>query len=358
MFYLCTSKCIPNAVGNPTIYILAIESSCDDTSAAVLCNDKVLSNVVATQKIHEEYGGVVPELASRAHQQNIVPVVDRALAMANIDKKQLSAIAFTRGPGLLGSLLVGSSFAKSLAMGLQIPLIEVHHMQAHILAHFIDEENSAKPEFPFLALTISGGHTQIVKVKGYFDMEVLGETLDDAVGEAFDKSAKLLGLPYPGGPLLDRHAQKGNPLAFNFPRPRVPGLNFSFSGLKTSILYFIRKETKQDPSFIEKHLDDICASIQHTITEILMDKVKQAGAATGIRTLAIGGGVSANSEIRKAVENLRLAGGWTTYIPKFEYCTDNAAMIGIVGFLKYLEEDFTDQQVTPKARYIINEKES
>ena len=354
MFYLCTPKCIPNAVGNPTIYILAIESSCDDTSAAVLCNDKVLSNVVATQKIHEEYGGVVPELASRAHQQNIVPVVDRALARANIDKKQLSAIAFTRGPGLLGSLLVGSSFAKSLAMGLQIPLIEVHHMQAHILAHFIDEENSGKPEFPFLALTISGGHTQIVKVKGYFEMEVLGETLDDAVGEAFDKSAKLLGLPYPGGPMVDRHAQKGDPRAFNFPRPKVPGLDFSFSGLKTSILYFIRKETQRDAAFVEKNLDDICASIQYTIIEILIDKVKQASETTGILTLAIGGGVSANSGIRKAVETLRQEEGWTTYIPKFEYCTDNAAMIGIVGYLKYLEGDFTDQHVTPKARYIMD----
>jgi N6-L-threonylcarbamoyladenine synthase len=353
MFYLCTPKCIPNTVGNQTIYILAIESSCDDTSAAVLCNDKVLSNVVATQKIHEEYGGVVPELASRAHQQNIVPVTDRALAKANIDKKQLSAIAFTRGPGLLGSLLVGSSFAKSLAMGLHIPLIDVHHMQAHILAHFIDENNSKKPDFPFLALTISGGHTQIVKVNDYFDLEVLGETLDDAVGEAFDKSAKILGLPYPGGPLIDKYARNGNPLAFTFPKPRLPGLDFSFSGLKTSILYFIQRETKKQPGFIERHLNDICASIQYTITEILMDKLKLAVEATGIRTIAIGGGVSANSEIRKALETMQLTQGWNTFIPKFEYCTDNAAMIGIVGYLKYLKGDFTDQHVTPKARYIM-----
>ncbi len=338
---------------HPTIYILAIESSCDDTSAAVLCNDKILSNVVATQKIHEEYGGVVPELASRAHQQNIVPVVHRALAMANIDKKQLSAIAFTRGPGLLGSLLVGSSFAKSLALALQVPLVEVHHMQAHILAHFIADDSQKKPEFPFLALTISGGHTQIVKVDNYFDMEVLGETLDDAVGEAFDKSAKLLGLPYPGGPLIDQHAGQGNPAAFPFPKPRVPGLNFSFSGLKTSILYFIQKKSSKDPDFISKNLDDICASIQYTIVEILMEKLREAVKETGISRIAIGGGVSANSGIRKALKAAEESDGWQTFIPKFEYCTDNAAMIGIVGYLKYIEGTFTDQGVSPKARYIM-----
>ncbi|MBT8290683.1 MAG: tRNA (adenosine(37)-N6)-threonylcarbamoyltransferase complex transferase subunit TsaD [Muriicola sp.] len=335
------------------IYILAIESSCDDTSAAVMCNDTTLSNVVATQKIHEEYGGVVPELASRAHQQNIVPVIHQALAKAKIDKNQLSAIAFTRGPGLMGSLLVGTSFAKSLALGLGIPLIEVNHMQAHILAHFIREEGFEHPGFPFLALTISGGHTQIVLVRDYFDMEILGETLDDAVGEAFDKTAKIIGLPYPGGPLVDKLAQKGNPQAYPFPKPKVKGLNFSFSGLKTSILYFIQRETAANPDFIEQNREDICASIQYTIVEILMDKLKKAVKQTGIKQVAIGGGVSANSGIRKALKNAESQLGWTTYIPKFEYCTDNAAMIGIVGYLKYREGKFTDQSVTAKAKYII-----
>ncbi|WP_297763469.1 tRNA (adenosine(37)-N6)-threonylcarbamoyltransferase complex transferase subunit TsaD [uncultured Muriicola sp.] len=335
------------------IYLLAIESSCDDTSAAVLCNDTTLSNVVATQKIHEEFGGVVPELASRAHQQNIVPVIHQALANANIDKNQLSAIAFTRGPGLMGSLLVGTSFAKSMALGLGIPLIEVNHMQAHILAHFISEKGFDKPTFPFLALTISGGHTQIVLVRNYFDMEILGETLDDAVGEAFDKSAKILGLPYPGGPLVDKFAQVGNPKAYKFPRPKVKGLDFSFSGLKTSILYFIQKEVAKDPNFIEQHKEDICASIQYTIVGILMDKLKKAVKQTGIKQVAIGGGVSANSGIRSALKEAETSLGWKTFIPKFEYCTDNAAMIGIVGYLKYLDDNFTDQSVTAKARYII-----
>ena len=336
------------------IYILAIESSCDDTSAAILCNTKKLSNVVATQKIHEEFGGVVPELASRAHQQNIVPVVHQALAIANIDKKLVSAIAFTRGPGLMGSLLVGTSFAKSLAAGLNVPLIEVNHMQAHILAHFIEEEGSEAPSFPFLALTISGGHTQIVLVRNYFDMEVLGETLDDAVGEAFDKSAKILGLPYPGGPLVDKYAQLGDPRAFVFPKPKVAGLNFSFSGLKTSILYFVQKKTKEDPEFIKKHLNDICASIQYTIIQILLDKLKKAVKQTGIRQVAIGGGVSANSGIRAALLEAEATMGWKTHIPKFEYCTDNAAMIGIVGYLKYLDNNFSDHSITAKARYIIS----
>ena len=335
------------------IYLLAIESSCDDTSAAVLCNDITLSNVVATQKIHEEFGGVVPELASRAHQQNIVPVIHQALANANIDKNQLSAIAFTRGPGLMGSLLVGTSFAKSMALGLGIPLIEVNHMQAHILAHFISEKGYDKPTFPFLAMTISGGHTQIVLVRNYFDMEILGETLDDAVGEAFDKSAKIMGLPYPGGPLVDKFAQAGNPKAFKFPRPKVKGLDFSFSGLKTSILYFIQKEVAKNPNFIEQHKEDICASIQYTIVGILMDKLKKAVKQTGIKQVAIGGGVSANSGIRFALKEAETSLGWKTFIPKFEYCTDNAAMIGIVGYLKYLEDNFTDQGVTAKARYII-----
>jgi N6-L-threonylcarbamoyladenine synthase len=340
-------------VDNKTIYILAIESSCDDTSAAVLCGNRTLSNIVATQKIHEEYGGVVPELASRAHQQNIVPVVHQALAKANIDKKQLSAIAFTRGPGLMGSLLVGTSFAKSLSLGLDIPLIEVNHMQAHILSHFIEEENYSMPSFPFLAMTISGGHTQIVLVKDFFDMEILGESLDDAVGEAYDKSAKILGLPYPGGPLVDKYAQLGNPKAFPFPKPKVDGLNFSFSGLKTSILYFIQRETKNNPNFIAENLNDICASIQDTIINILMDKIKRAVKQTGITQIAIGGGVSANSGIRLALKKAEEKWGWNTYIPKFEYCTDNAAMIGIVGYLKYRELDFVDQSITAKARYVI-----
>tara|TARA_Y100001935_G_scaffold252662_1_gene257084 strand:+ start:229 stop:1257 length:1029 start_codon:yes stop_codon:yes gene_type:complete len=335
-------------------YILAIESSCDDTSAAILFNDKVLSNVVASQEIHEQYGGVVPELASRAHQQNIVPVVHQALAMANIDKKQLSAIAFTRGPGLLGSLLVGTSFAKSMALGLNIPLIEVNHMQAHILAHFIADENSARPNFPFLAMTISGGHTQIVLVKGYFDLEILGETLDDAVGEAFDKSAKLLGLPYPGGPLIDKYAQQGNPNAFDFPKPKVDRLNFSFSGLKTSILYFVQRETQKNDKFIKENLYDICASIQHTILEILMEKLAMAVKQTGIIQIAIGGGVAANSGIRARLKEAEENLGWKTFIPKFEYCTDNAAMIGIVGYLKYIEGDFSNQAIAAKARYAID----
>jgi N6-L-threonylcarbamoyladenine synthase len=334
-------------------YILAIESSCDDTSAAVLCHTKVLSNVVATQEIHKQYGGVVPELASRAHQQNIVPVVHQALANANIDKKQLSAIAFTRGPGLMGSLLVGTSFAKSLALGLNIPLIEVNHMEAHILAHFIEDGDKTPPKFPFLGMTISGGHTQIVKVCDYFDMEILGETLDDAVGEAFDKSAKLMGLPYPGGPLVDKYAREGNPHAFEFPKPKVDGLNFSFSGLKTSILYFLQRETQKNPAFVEENINDICASVQHTILEILMDKLTLAVEQTGIQEIAIGGGVAANSGIRARLKEAEEKLGWKTYIPKFEYCTDNAAMIGIVGYLKFLKGDFTDQSVAAKARYAI-----
>lgn len=283
---------------------------------------------------------MVPELASRAHQQNIVPVIHQALAKANIDKKDVSAIAFTRGPGLMGSLLVGTSFAKSLAMGLHVPLIEVNHMQAHILAHFIDEEGFDKPKFPFLAMTISGGHTQIVKVSDYFEMEVIGETTDDAVGEAFDKSAKILGLPYPGGPLIDKYSKEGNPKAFKFPKPKVGGLDFSFSGFKTAVLYFIQRETKNDPDFIENNLKDICASIQYTIIGILMDKLKKAVKETGITQVAIGGGVSANSGIRKALVDAEKKWGWKCFIPKFEYTTDNAAMIGIAGYHKFLQEIF------------------
>lgn len=335
------------------IYILGIESSCDDTSAAILCNDRILSNVVANQKIHAQFGGVVPELASRAHQQNIVPVVHQAIEKAGISKNDLSAVAFTRGPGLMGSLLVGTSFAKSLAYGLNIPLIDVNHMQGHILAHFIDEENHKKPPFPFLALTISGGHTQIVKVTDYFNMEILGETIDDAVGEAYDKSGKVLGLGYPSGPEIDKRAQLGNPKAYKFTKPKVEGLNFSFSGLKTAILYFIQREVKANPNFIEDHLNDICASIQYTIIHILMDKLKLAVKQTGITHIAIGGGVSANSGIRKALKDAEHKHGWTPYIPKFEYTTDNAAMIAIVGYLKYLKKDFSDFDVMATARLKI-----
>lgn len=335
---------------NSEVFILAIESSCDDTAAAVLHNDKVLSNVVANQLIHTQYGGVVPELASRAHQQNIVPVIDAALRKANISKEQLSAIAFTQGPGLMGSLLVGSSFAKSMALALNIPLISVNHMHAHILAHFIDEEGFDKPNFPFLALTISGGHTQIVRVNDFFDMTIIGETTDDAVGEAFDKSAKILGLPYPGGPLVDKHAQLGNPKAFAFTKPKVPGLNFSFSGLKTAILYFVQKKKLENPDFISENMDDICASIQYTIVEILMDKLKLAVKETGIKQIAIGGGVSANSGIRKAIKDTEQKYGWKTYVPKFEYTTDNAAMIGIVGYQKFLSQQFETAAVVSKAR--------
>ncbi len=335
------------------IYILAIESSCDDTAAAVLYNDRILSNVVANQEIHKQYGGVVPELASRAHQQNIVPVVDQALKKAKIDKSQLSAVAFTRGPGLMGSLLVGTSFAKSLAYGLGIPLIDVNHMQAHILAHFIDEDGFNKPPFPFLAMTISGGHTQIVKVNQYFNMEVIGETIDDAVGEAFDKSGKLLGLGYPAGPEIDKRSKLGNPKAFKFTKPKVDGLNFSFSGLKTAILYFIQKAVKANPNFIEENLNDICASIQYTIIGILMDKLKLASKQTGITHIAIGGGVSANSGIREALKKSESKFGWTAYIPKFEYTTDNAAMIAIVGYLKFLEGHYAENNVMASARLRI-----
>ena len=335
---------------NNKTYILAIESSCDDTAAAVLCNDKVLTNIVAQQSVHEAYGGVVPELASRAHQQNIVPVVDLALKNAGITKNELHAIAFTQGPGLMGSLLVGGSFAKSLSQGLQIPLLAVNHMKAHILAHFINEEGYEKPTFPFLALTISGGHTQIVKVTSFFDMEIIGETTDDAVGEAFDKSAKILGLPYPGGPLIDTFAKEGNPKVYTFTKPKVAGLNFSFSGLKTQILYFIQKNTQANPNFIEENKANICASIQYTIIEILLDKLKLAVAETGITQIAIGGGVSANSGIRTALKNAEKELGWKTFIPKFEYTTDNAAMIGIVGYYNYLEEKFSSSQVVSKAR--------
>ncbi|MCH7785165.1 MAG: tRNA (adenosine(37)-N6)-threonylcarbamoyltransferase complex transferase subunit TsaD [Bacteroidetes bacterium] len=331
-------------------YILGIESSCDDTAAAVIHNGLILSNVVATQKIHEEYGGVVPELASRAHQQNIVPVVQLALRKANIDKKQLSAIAFTRGPGLMGSLLVGTSFSKSLAMGLGIPLIDVNHMQAHILAHFIKAEEQTAPDFPFIALTISGGHTQLVMVTDYFAMEVIGQTLDDAVGEAFDKSGKIFGLPYPSGHLIDKYAQNGNPKAYKFPKPKVGPLDFSFSGLKTAVLYFVEKEVKANPDFVSENLEDLCASLQYTIVDYLMDKLKNAVELTGIKEVAIGGGVSANSGIRTALIEAEKKYSWKTHIPKIEYCTDNAAMIAMVGELKYKQGLFAKYDVVAKAR--------
>jgi N6-L-threonylcarbamoyladenine synthase len=332
------------------VFILAIESSCDDTAAAVLRNDKVLSNVVARQNIHEEYGGVVPELASRAHQQNIVPVIDAALKKANINKEQLSAIAFTQGPGLMGSLLVGSSFAKSMAFALNIPLIAVNHMHAHILAHFIDEEGFDKPTFPFLALTISGGHTQIVKVNDFFNMEIIGETTDDAVGEAFDKTAKILGLPYPGGPLIDQFAKEGDPKKYTFTKPKVPNLDFSFSGLKTQILYFVQKNVAENSNFIKENKSDICASVQNIIIEILMEKLKLAVTTTGITQIAIGGGVSANTGIRTTLKEAENKYGWKTFIPKFEYTTDNAAMIGIVGYQRFLAHKFSDADTVSKAR--------
>jgi len=338
-----------------SIYILGIESSCDDTSASVIHNGKVLSNVVANQEVHSKYGGVVPELASRAHQQNIVPVVQQALQQANVDKSQLNAIAFTKGPGLMGSLLVGTSFAKSLALGLNIPLLDINHMQAHILAHFIEEEGVNKPPFPFICLTISGGHTQIVKITNHFEMKILGETIDDAVGEAYDKSAKILGLPYPGGPLIDKYAQEGNPKAYKFTKPKVGELDFSFSGLKTGILYFVQKQLKENPDFIKENLRDICASIQLTIVEILTEKLKNAVKQTGIKHIAIAGGVSANSEIRKQLQIAEKHWGWTTYVPKFEYTTDNAAMIAISGYLKYLNNDYSDISVTAQARLKVTE---
>ena len=330
--------------------ILGIESSCDETSAAICINGEIRSNVIANQLVHQHYGGVVPELASRAHQQNIIPTIQEAISNAKISKNEVDAVAFTRGPGLLGSLLVGTSFAKAFALAKNIPLIEVNHMQAHILAHFIDDP---KPNFPFLCLTVSGGHTQIVLVKDYFDMEIIGETLDDAAGEAFDKTAKILGLPYPGGPLIDKYAKEGNPHAFSFPEPQIPGLNYSFSGLKTSILYFLKEQTKHNPDFINEHLADICASVQHRIITILLAKLKRAAQEHEIKHIAIAGGVSANSGLRLALEALAEQQSWQVFVPKFEYCTDNAAMIAVAGYYKYLKQDFVGQDVAPLARMIF-----
>jgi N6-L-threonylcarbamoyladenine synthase len=327
--------------------ILAIESSCDETSASVVRNGKVLNNIIASQAVHQKYGGVVPELASRAHQQNIVMVVTEALGQASIKPKELDAIAFTRGPGLVGSLLVGISFAKGMALGLKIPLIEVNHMQAHILAHFIDDP---KPDFPFVCLTVSGGHTQIVLVKSFLEMELIGQTRDDAVGEAFDKAAKMMGLPYPGGPLIDEYAGKGNPKAFTFPITNLPGLDFSFSGIKTALLYFLRDGLKTNPRFIEENLNDICASLQFALIRMLMNKLDEAVKRTGIRRVAIAGGVSANSGLRNALGTAADRHGWQVFIPAFQYCTDNAGMIGIAGHYKYLSGDFSGLDVTPLAR--------
>lgn len=339
------------------IIILGIESSCDDTSAAILKNEAILSNEIAGQKVHEAYGGVVPELASRAHQQNILPVVDAAIKNAKIHISDIDAVAFTRGPGLLGSLIVGTSFAKSFALGLDIPIVEVNHMHGHVLAHFIDDiennELKEKPSFPFLCLTVSGGHTQVVLVRDHLDMEVVGTTKDDAAGEAFDKTAKLLGLPYPGGPLIDKYAKEGDANAFKFTKPEMANFDFSFSGLKTNVLQFLQRETKKDKDFIKKRLPDICASLQKTIVDILFDKLIKAAKHYSINEIAIAGGVSANSGIRKRLLEEGEQRNWKTYIPKFEYCTDNAAMIAITGRFHYLNGKFADQSVTPQARMKI-----
>ncbi len=324
------------------IYILGIESSCDDTSAAVLRNGVLLSNVTASQAVHEAYGGVVPELASRAHQQNVVPVVDQAIKRAGITKDDLTAIAFTRGPGLMGSLLVGVSFAKGLACSLKIPLIDVNHLQGHVMAHFIKEsdDDQSAPPFPFLCLLVSGGNSQIVLVRAYNDMEVIGQTIDDAAGEAIDKCSKVMGLGYPGGPIIDKLARQGNPLAYKFSEPQIKGLDYSFSGLKTSFLYNLRDWIKEDPDFIEKHKEDLAASLEYTIVRILMKKLRQAVKETGIKHVALAGGVSANNGLRNAFHEHARKYGWTIYIPKFSYTTDNAAMIGITGYYKYLDKDF------------------
>ncbi|HEY2649292.1 MAG TPA: tRNA (adenosine(37)-N6)-threonylcarbamoyltransferase complex transferase subunit TsaD [Puia sp.] len=334
------------------ITLLGIESSCDETAASVCLDGKIVSNIIASQDIHSRYGGVVPELASRAHLQNILPVVDQALIHASLSLSDINAVAFTRSPGLIGSLLVGAQFAKSLAFSINVPLISVHHMQAHVLANLINETGSkhSVPDFPFLCLTVSGGHTQIVVCNSPSHMEVIGETLDDAAGEAFDKSAKLLGLPYPGGPLIDRFASDGNAKRFKFPEPRIPGLNFSFSGLKTAILYFIQNEKEKDPAFVEKNLADICASIQERIVSILLNKLKKASVQTGIKNICLAGGVAANKGLRKAFEEIGRSLAWKTFIPKIEYCTDNAAMIALTGYYKFRDQSFSPLSVTVSAR--------
>ena len=330
--------------------ILAIESSCDDTSASICADGVILSNVIANQTIHQAYGGVVPELASRVHQQNILPAVAQALSLAKVSKNDVNAVAFTRGPGLLGSLLVGVSFAKAFALAKNLPLIEINHMQAHVLAHFIAEK---KPSFPFLCLTVSGGHTQIVLVKDYFVMQVIGQTTDDAAGEAMDKTSKILGLPYPGGPLIDKYARLGNPHAYKFPEPQIPGLDFSFSGLKTAILYFIQDNVKLNPNFIEENMNDICASVEYRIATILLNKLKKAADEYGIKDIALAGGVSANTGLRQGLLQMGEQNGWNCFIPAMQYCTDNAAMIAIAGYHKYLKGDFVGQDVAPLARMPI-----
>lgn len=332
-------------------YILGIESSCDDTSASVMCDGKVLSNLIANQEIHKSFGGVVPELASRAHQQNIIPVVNQAIINANIDKNQLNAIAYTRGPGLLGSLLVGSSFSKSLSMGLNIPLIEVNHMQAHLLAHFIEDCGDTKPEFPFIGVTISGGHTQIVMVNDYFKMDIIGETLDDAIGETFDKCGKMLNLPYPAGPHIDKKSKLGNSTKFSFTKPKVKGLNYSFSGLKTGFMRFLQKEKKENDNFIDSELNNLCASLQETIVEILYDKIIKAVKQTGVNRVVFGGGVSCNSGIINKFKNNEQLENYKSFFPKFEYTTDNAAMIAMVGYLKFQNNDFSSLEKGAEARF-------
>ncbi|MCE1199850.1 MAG: tRNA (adenosine(37)-N6)-threonylcarbamoyltransferase complex transferase subunit TsaD [Marinilabiliales bacterium] len=340
---------------NKEIVILGIESSCDDTSAAVMRNNFLLSNVVAGQAVHKAYGGVVPELASRAHQQNIIPVVDQAIRNAGLTLEEVDAVAFTRGPGLLGSLLVGVSFAKAFALARNIPMLEVNHLQGHVLAHFIREEGGAteQPAFPFLCLLVSGGNSQIILVRDYLDMEVIGQTIDDAAGEAFDKCAKVMGLPYPGGPLIDKLAKEGNPNAFIFSKPRIPGLDYSFSGLKTSFLYLLRDEVAKDPDFIVKNQADICASLQYTIIEILIQKLKLAARQTGIREIAVAGGVSANSGLRQALIETANRQHWKMFIPPFKFTTDNAAMIAMTGYYKYQKGEFATQDMVPFSRAII-----
>ena len=331
--------------------ILGIESSCDDTSAAIINGNKILSNIAANQTVHQEYGGVVPELASRAHQQNIIPVVEKSFTKANIQQKDISAIGFTRGPGLLGSLLVGTSFAKSLAMSLDVPLIEVNHLQAHILCHFIEDANPMPPKFPFLCLTVSGGHTMIVLVKDYFDMEIIGKTIDEAAGEAFDKIGKIMGLDYPAGPIIDKLAKLGNPDAFTFGKPKLENYDYSFSGIKTSVLYFLQKQLKENPNFIQENVENLCASVQKTIIDVLMKKLEKAAKDYDVKEVAIAGGVSANSGLREAMQNNVEKLGWNVYIPKFEYTTDNAAMIAMVAKLKFERGEFTDLRTSATARY-------
>ena len=331
--------------------ILGIESSCDDTSAAIINGNKILSNIAANQTVHQEYGGVVPELASRAHQQNIIPVVEKSFTKANIQQKDISAIGFTRGPGLLGSLLVGTSFAKSLAMSLDVPLIEVNHLQAHILCHFIEDANPMPPKFPFLCLTVSGGHTMIVLVKDYFDMEIIGKTIDDAAGEAFDKIGKIMGLDYPAGPIIDKLAKLGNPDAFTFGKPKLENYDYSFSGIKTSVLYFLQKQLKENPNFIKENVENLCASVQKTIIDVLMKKLEKAAKDYDVKEVAIAGGVSANSGLREAMQNNVEKLRWNVYIPKFEYTTDNAAMIAMVAKLKFERGEVTDLRTSATARY-------